>query len=337
MKRWALQFLRGCGAFAVARAMSANQARVLMYHNFCDDRRPHAHHVSQSALRRQLEHLRRFFHIVPLQQLLAQLHSGKPLDVHSVALTVDDGRRNCYSLLFPLLRQMKIPATVFVVSSFIRGEDWIWTDKVLWLSEQPSRPEELSPKHIDSLFATLNRMRPEARDAAIRAMAEQMGVPIPKAPPSQYAPCRWDELREMADSGLVEIGSHTVTHPILASISDEESWQELTISRQQIEQGLKGPVNSFCFPNGKPEDYRLTQLKQVKEAGYRSAVLAHYGMVHSETDPYSVPRIGISGELDSLLFSKYVDGAEHYQAMLRRALHRKERSNRFHTLSPSAT
>src|SRR6202008_4394530 len=115
MKRLALEFLQGCGMFGLARVASARMARILMYHNFCADGESFPDHVSVSVLRRQLEYLDRYFHVVPLSQLLNQLQSGRSLDSHTVALTIDDGRSNCYQYLFPLLRQFRMPATFFVV------------------------------------------------------------------------------------------------------------------------------------------------------------------------------------------------------------------------------
>lgn len=316
MKRRALLLMRNCGGFAFARAMSSKMARILMYHNFSGPYENDAYGVSSTAVREQFSYLRRYFHVVPLIQIEERLRSGASFDPLTVALTIDDGRRNCYEFLFPLLKEFRIPATFFVVSSFIRREDWIWTDKVLWLSEQPTRPRELSPGEIEASFARLNRLRPEVRTAFIAGVAERMGVSIPGEAPPKYAPCSWNELREMADSGLVEIGSHTVSHPILASVTDEESWNELTVSRAQIEEGLGKQVVSFCFPNGKPGDCRRRQMQQVKEAGYLGAVMANCGMATNRTDPYALPRIGVSGHSDHLSFSKNLDGIEYYQAKL---------------------
>lgn len=320
MKRLALEFLHGCGMFGLARFASAHMARILMYHNFCADGERLPSHVTVSALRHQLDYLRRNFSVVPFSKLLERVQSGLPLGNHTVALTIDDGRRNCYQYLYPLLREFQMPATFFIVSSFVRGEDWIWTDKVQWLAQQRKRPEALAPHRIDSFFRTLNQLRPEVRDAHIEALAWSMGLRIPKAPPRGYEPCTWSELKEMADSGLVEIGSHTATHPILSSVTDEESWQELVMSRDQLEYGLSGKVSSFCFPNGKPGDFRKSQTDQVKRAGYTSAVVTRHGMVVEGTDIFDLPRIGISGDTDLVTFSKYVDGAEYFQARLEGSL-----------------
>jgi peptidoglycan/xylan/chitin deacetylase (PgdA/CDA1 family) len=313
MKRLVLRTLQHCGIFSFTRQMSRAMPRILMYHNFGEEGGPHA--VTPAQLRAQFHYLKRHFRVVSLQQLVGQLASGL-LDDFMVAITIDDGRQNCHKVLFPLLQEFRFPATFYVVSSFIRNEDWLWTDKVLWLSEQSTRSSELSTEKLELFFDKLNRMRPAERNARISSISEAMGCKIPDLPPPRYRPCAWSELREMADSGLVEIGSHTVTHPILSSLTDQESWGELSTSRAQIEEGIGREVRAFCFPNGTAADYRRSQIEQARRAGYSNAVVTRFGLVRPGTDPYELPRIGIGGHTDPAIFAKYLDGAEHYQAQV---------------------
>jgi len=313
MSKVALRVLRRCGVFSLTRTLSAGMARILMYHNFSGPGGTDPDALNVEGIRRQFNYLRRHFRVVPLLRLAEQLASGRKLDRNLVALTIDDGRRNCYEFLFPLLKEFGLPATFFVVSSFIRGEDWIWTDKVLWLSEQSTPPEELIPGKLDGAFRSLNRMRPEDRNLRIESLATSIGATFPKTIPAKYRPCSWTELREMAESGLVEIGSHTVTHPILSSVTDEESWDEVTRSRAQIEEGIGQTVNCFCYPNGMPGDYRPSQVKQVQKAGYACSVIAESGMVETNSDPYRLPRIGMARKVSPEQISKHLDGFAYYQ------------------------
>jgi peptidoglycan/xylan/chitin deacetylase (PgdA/CDA1 family) len=317
MKKFALEAMRLSGMSSLARALSARMARILMYHNFSATGATDPNALDVEGIRRQFTYLRAHFRVVPLLQLAERLASGGELDRHTVALTIDDGRRNCFEFLFPLLKEFKLPATFFVVSSFIQGQDWIWTDKLLWLSEQPQAPEELTQGKLDSVFGALNRLRPEDRNARIEAMAKRAGVSLPREAPPKYAPCSWSELAEMAASGVVEIGSHTVTHPILSSISDEESWNELTQSRAQIAAGIGREIRFFCFPNGMPEDYRPAQVRQVAEAGYACSVVAQFGMVGPGSDRYRLPRMGAATKTSTAEFSAYVDGGTYYKEKLR--------------------
>jgi peptidoglycan/xylan/chitin deacetylase (PgdA/CDA1 family) len=331
MNKVALRVIRGCGVFSLARTLSANMARILMYHNFSSSGSTSPDALNVEGIRAQFGYLRRHFTVVPLLQIAERLASGRKLDPKMVALTIDDGRRNCYEFLFPLLQEFRLPATFFVVSSFIRGEDWIWTDKVLWLSEQclskqssiqhlssgRSNLAELALGKLDDLFRSLNRMRPEDRNARIDAMAGSAGVSIPKAPPAKYGPCSWAELKEMADSDLMEIGSHTATHPILSSVTDEESWEELTKSRTEIEQGLGRNVKCFCFPNGMAGDFRASQVAQVEAAGYACSVIAQFGMVQNDGDRYQLPRIGMARKATTVDIAKSLDGVTYYQQRMR--------------------
>jgi len=320
MKRLALHALRSCGVFSFARALSARKARILMYHNFSGPGGTESGALNTEATRAQFDYLRRHYRVVPLLQIAEQLASGKGLDSHTVALTIDDGRRDFYQFMFPLLKEFKFPATFFVVSSFIRGEDWIWTDKVLWLSEQSNPPASLIPGKLDDFFRSLNQIRPEARNAQIQSLAASAGITIPEKAPAKYAPCLWSELREMADSGFVDIGSHTVTHPILSSITDEESWQELTGSRRQIEEGMGRKASSFCFPNGMPGDFRPTQVQQIADAGYACSVVASFGLVDNGADPFRLPRLGMGSKSDPIEFAKFLDGVAYYQRKLKSSL-----------------
>jgi len=316
MSKLALRVLQNSGVFSLTRALSARMPRILMYHNFSGPNGTDPDALNVEGIRRQFTYLRRHFRVQPLQQLAEQLASGRMLDSNMVALTIDDGRRSCYEFLFPLLKEFGLPATFFVVSSFIRREDWIWTDKVIWLSEQSKPPEEVAPGKLENFFRLLNRMRPAERNARIEAIASRVGVTFPLSIPAKFAPCSWSELREMADSGLMEIGSHTVTHPILSSVTDEESWDELTRSRAQIEEGVGRTVNCFCYPNGMPGDYRPSQVQQVEQAGYTCSVIAEFGMVNRASDRYRLPRIGVARKSQTPEFAKYLDGFAYYQEWL---------------------
>lgn len=77
----------------------------------------------------------------------------------------------------------------------------------------------------------------------------------------------WQQVQEMHQSGLVSFGSHTCTHRRLRSLSDEEIWQEITQSKQILEEKLGTPVVSFCYPYGSG-GFDKQVRPQVFKAGY---------------------------------------------------------------------
>ncbi len=113
----------------------------------------------------------------------------------------------------------------------------------------------------------------------------------------QLAPLTWEQIGEMAASELVEIGSHTCTHPDLRRLPEVELRRELGDSRRQLEDRLGQPVESFCYPRG------LRSLRVEREVArhYRSAVVRGGRAVWPGTSPYRLERVPIRRDMNGSL------------------------------------
>ncbi|MDC5153578.1 polysaccharide deacetylase family protein [Acinetobacter baumannii] len=109
-----------------------------------------------------------------------------------------------------------------------------------------------------------------------------------------------EQVRFLAKSGLVEIGSHTMTHANLDKLTDEECLQELGQSKQQLEQMIDQPVTSFAYPFG---IYSQRDVELAKQVGYCNAVTTKEGIDTAQPDFMQLQRIKISGK-DSLFAVK---------------------------------
>jgi peptidoglycan/xylan/chitin deacetylase (PgdA/CDA1 family) len=310
VKRLALSALAIGGGFALARRLTARPARILMYHNFCGDLPAPPDRTSAHMFRRQMLHLRRHYQPVRLRELGARLADGGAPAARSVAITVDDGHANFLRFALPILRELDIPATLFVLSE--NSGDWLWTDKWEYLRAHAA------PEHDgDPQLTELKRMPPADRDRCLSDFARRLAVALPPRPPAAYELASWDDLRELAASGLVDIGSHSRTHPMLADADADDAWDEIAGSRRELEQRLDVEIASFCFPFGMPADYRPDQLAMVARAGYSCAVAAHFGYVTNESDRFALPRIG-RVFADMTRFRQDLDGAEYLWRRVRR-------------------
>ena len=102
-----------------------------------------------------------------------------------------------------------------------------------------------------------------------------------------------DMVREMADSGLIEFGSHTLTHPDLRKLSVDEKRRQLFESKQQMENQYGRLCESFAYPFGWFDD---RDAALVQEAGYRTAVTTENGYESlALADPFRLKRVMISG------------------------------------------
>jgi peptidoglycan/xylan/chitin deacetylase (PgdA/CDA1 family) len=102
------------------------------------------------------------------------------------------------------------------------------------------------------------------------------------------------------DANGVEIGSHTMTHPILTNISDERLRRELHGSKLRLEEALGRRVDQFCYPNG-DNDERVQ--REVARAGYRVAVTCVGGLNKRGDDPLTLRRIHTERDLAHFLQS----------------------------------
>jgi peptidoglycan/xylan/chitin deacetylase (PgdA/CDA1 family) len=121
-----------------------------------------------------------------------------------------------------------------------------------------------------------------------------------------YAPLTGDELGEMDGSGLISVGSHTVTHPILPRCSPDQLEAELTVSRRIIEKLLGHACRLFCYPNG---DFDATTQTAVEQAGYAGAVCSRLGFNQRGADVFAITRLGIPGTLPMAEFAALVSGS----------------------------
>ena len=98
------------------------------------------------------------------------------------------------------------------------------------------------------------------------------------------------QVREMHQSGM-QIGAHTRTHPILATLSVDAARNEIAESRRCLEQVMGERVGLFAYPNGKPgTDYSPESVQIVRDLGFDAAVSTTWGAARTATDLFQIPR-----------------------------------------------
>lgn len=304
MKQTILNAMLATGAFVPFRRLNRDKALILMYHRFQHEDEDGAKTSARSFIA-HLEYLKTHYRLVPLSFISEHIQTGAPLPPAIAAVTIDDGYRDAYTVAFRLLRERKIPATLFVATGFVDLECWLWTDKMRYvlshtkagkievniggrtlsiaLEDHASRAT--AARQINSLLKTV----PDAvKENEIMRLTASLGVEIPQLPPAEFQPLTWDEAREMHQDGI-EIGSHTRSHPILTKVDDIRLRAELCESKSRLETIFSHRIDLFCYPNGNMDDRvrRATAL-----AGYRCAVTVEPGLVNGNSDPLALKRFG---------------------------------------------
>ena len=328
MKQSALKLLTRAGAFAPFRAANRGRVLILTYHRF--SRGGDALATPEADFDAHLRYLKEHYTLVPLSRVAAHYAGAAELPARAACVTIDDGFADAYEVALPLLRRHGVPATLFVITDFLDGRAWMWTDKlrhVALAAEGARLAAEVGGRSFDLRLAgrdtrlsaagrvnsELKRLAPRERDEAIERIANAHGVRLPARPPAEFGPVTWAQAREL-DAAGVEIGSHTVSHPILTTTDDDELRRELRDSRARLGAELGREVELFCYPNG-AFDERVR--REAAGAGYLCAVTTEPGLNERRgADPLALRRV--PAETDLPHFVQSTSGFEQLKNRLRR-------------------
>ncbi|MEO8620628.1 MAG: polysaccharide deacetylase family protein, partial [bacterium] len=150
------------------------------------------------------------------------------------------------------------------------------------------------------------------RLAGVDHLCAALQVDTSGSPPGAYATMTWDDFRSLIAKGLVEVGPHTVTHPILSRLGpDQISW-EIRESWRRLREECPSAIPVFCYPNGTPADYTRETMAAVREAGLVAAVTTepqHVRRLGSDPDElYHLPRFSCPNDVPHL--AQVVSGIE---------------------------
>jgi peptidoglycan/xylan/chitin deacetylase (PgdA/CDA1 family) len=289
----------------------SSKANVLMYHRIVNGNS--ASGISYQAFEQHLKFLSKYYHVVGINEIILDKKNGT-VNPQKVALTFDDGYFDFYTQAWPLLKKYNLPASIYITTDFIDGVMWMWPDKIRELLQRTSiKQVELSPLgrlYLDDQFVEKNwntiadyciNLAIEEREAFIIELGNLLQINLPDPPSANYAGLTWLQLIEMKEEGL-DIGSHTLTHPLLTTVSNEKLELELIKSKQIIEEKLNIEVIGICYPNGMHNDVSTKVIEVVKRCNYQYGLVA-YSDNTKENDLFKIERLAASENLASFAFS----------------------------------
>lgn len=247
----------------------------------------------------ELDLLGACFQVLPLGEALGRLASGT-LPLRAACLTFDDGYANNREVALPLLLARGLPATFFVATGFLDGGRMFNDTVIETVRRAPEefdlRAEGLGEyrlvdpaarrRAVDDLIGRLKYLDPVERLARAERIATLAGVSLPADLMMTAA-----QVREVQRAGM-EIGAHSVDHPILARVALEEARRQIVESKRQLEVLNGAPVRAFAYPNGRPgQDYGREHVAMVREAGFEFALSTAWGAASRGSDPHQVPRV----------------------------------------------
>jgi peptidoglycan/xylan/chitin deacetylase (PgdA/CDA1 family) len=329
------------GICRFGRFLRRDRAVILTYHGVLQktqDGYENRNCVDAQMFDRQMAFMKRHYNVVPLADLTQWLSTGKEMPPYTAAITFDDGFRNSFTVALPILRKYRLPATVFLTTSFIGGEELgLWTEQVDRLlqeapvetvrivvngkeREYPLRTKADREAASDRVRGYLKTLPPERRQSVMTTLLGQMLAKtggtklntenVPKYSElngqtaaeieERYAFLTWEQVQAMARHQIT-FGSHTHTHPIMATLDEEKARFELAESRRLIEDRLGTPCRLFSYPNGTAADFGPREQRLLQQHGYIAAVSQIDGFNDASTDLTALRRINV-GRNEKLSF-----------------------------------
>ncbi len=281
--------------------------------------------VSTTFFQALIEHLQRrsyeFMTVSQAKECLGSSNSTRKF----VCLTFDDGYRDNYEFAYQISQRYHVPITIYLVTGFLDRTScmwWLGLEKLLGsqtyiqlrfrAQEHVYPAAELSEKsasfsRISQLFT---ESPPQEQQQLIDLIGERYSIDFRAE--SDRQTMTWRMVRDMADSGDVEFGAHTVTHRPLLAMSDDDVRREMADSRLEISERLGRAVDHFAYPFGGRPHAGSREFRLAREVGFATAVTTRHGnlMPAHREHLTCLPRLSINGHhQDMRSLRVYLSGA----------------------------
>ena len=263
--------------------------QILLYHRVNDDHDPFLPSLPVNEFRRQMEYIARNFSLVSMDDI-AEGRLSRARGKHHVAVTFDDGYRDNFTSAFPVLKELGIPTTIFLATSYVGSSQIPWYDQVCLAFKLTVRPaldfgkpgwpagplasQEQRLALLERTLVWLRDLDDDARRSALVEILAALGAPSSLTLPSYML--NWDEVRQMKTQGIT-FGAHTVSHPVLSRVTGARLQEEIAASKKTIENKLQSEVRHFAYPFGRLTDFTQEAKQCLRQHGFSTAVTTEYG------------------------------------------------------------
>ena len=264
---------------------------------------------------KQMEVVSNKYNVINFRVLKEIQDAGERLPDNSLIITFDDGYADNYEIALPILQKYNLTATVFVSTGYIGTNTPFWFEKFAYLMKKvPCGPIAISLSSLNHTFEITESSRKEIskkimlqlksmpnadRIASLNELDNLFNIHLPADEIEMIKTLTWDQVIKLDKAGI-EIGSHTVSHPILSSLNDSEIYKELATSKAQLDENLGKETVSICYPVGGPQYYDDRVKKAAKELGYQYGISYRHGVIKdmARQSPFDFPRIHVETEIN---------------------------------------
>ncbi len=275
---------------------------ILIYHRVIElSSDPQRLCISPDHFREHMTYLKENYRILRFEEPWA----GQ--DGIGVVVTFDDGYADNFLEALPILEELNVPGAFFVSTGTIGTHKEFWWDELerlllvgvdhplslhleldsgrrTWPTGDTQQRREL----YQDLHALILAMDVTTRESLLTQLRDWAD----KGEEGRFShrAMTVTELRRLADSSMVTIGGHTMSHTLLSNLGEERQQEEILGSKKCLEGWLGRELTVFSYPFGGKGSFDARSVHLCGEAGYQKAAANWSGQAHRWTDPYRIPR-----------------------------------------------
>jgi len=254
--------------------------------------------------------LKKRYHLVSAKTIEDFYYDGLKLK-NTCHITFDDGHKSFYEIVFPLLKKHHIPVSLYVSPLMCKEGKNFWFQEIQGYDEdffQKIILEYHSPEKFNRNGSSIGYQLKNLDIENIWNLIEiyRVRTTTPAKPPCNLSLKQLDELQ---NSGLVDIGAHTLNHPILKNENDKAAKDEITNSVYHLQDILQKEIKYFAYPNGEPNiDFGKREIDILKKCGIRLAFSTENNTIKQNNNPFAIPRNGITRGNKYFILAKLFSG-----------------------------
>lgn len=285
-----------------------NKSNILLYHGVTRKKNSigienySGKHMSADTFEQQIKYISEHKRVLTLRELNRFIQSDEPCPPDCVAVTFDDSFKNIKTVALPILKKYHVPATFFITTGMVSNDRLFWVDRLehtinrtdktfLSLDDNYFTLRSLSDK-ISTLISIKSKMKSESpfrRNELLSNIENQLGV-FPYHDVVNYENLTWDDVRELDNFPIYEVGGHTVNHEILAYLSEDEASYEISHCLETLSNEVGRNLTLFSYPEGQEEHYNDQVISLLKKNGVEICPSAIEGENYDKNDSFHLRR-----------------------------------------------
>ena len=284
--------------------------RVLDDNNFINQKRPDNNLVvSKSIFEKQIQYITKNFKPITI----GNIFNDNSLTEKKIVITFDDGYKDNIVNALPILKKYNCPAIIYVTTGFLDNNNTAWWLKVwdiilnckeIYFQKKKINLNNIVEKKKAYLFFTKKFYNMNIRDIN-KSIDEINHLKTVFDSNKTDDFISLSDLKKLNLDELIDIGCHTHMHQNLKILTQSDLYNEISTSKNILEESLNKKIKHFSIPFGTKKTYSSKVIKTLDKFGFETIVTTNHDIFNKKKK--LIPRIGIGNEdLDEKLHSKLI-------------------------------